>query len=120
MKVTEKQLAARYAGMSDGELLALEPRKLTPEAASLRGAELARRGIVETEAQMEERQKRESAQEATFKKNRTRQLAAAGLAAAALLTEFAAIRLTEIPASVSSVVVVVLCVAAIWVLRRRR
>ena len=120
MKVTEKQLAERYAGMSDGELLALDPRKLTPEAAVLRSAELARRGMVETEAQTEERQKRESVQEATFRKNRTRQLVAVALVAAALLTELAAIRLTEIPATVSAAVVVVLCIAALWVLRRRR
>ena len=119
MKVTEKTLVERYASMTDEELLALDERKLTPEAASLRRAELSRRGVTETSEQ-EARARREDGRQADLRKNRTRQLVAVALVAGALLTEFAAARFIDVPAAASTAVVVVLCVAALWVLRGRR
>ena len=119
MKVTEKTLVERYASMTDEELLALDERKLTPEAASLRRAELSGRGVTETSEQ-EARARREDGRQADLRKNRTRQLVAVALVAGALLTEFAAARFIDVPAAASTAVVVVLCVAALWVLRGRR
>ncbi len=120
MKVTEKTLVERYASMTDEELLALDERKLTPEAASLRRAELSRKGVTETSEQHEARARREDGRQADLRKNRTRQLVAVALVAGALLTEFAAARFIDVPAAASTAVVVVLCVAALWVLRGRR
>lgn len=120
MKVTERQLAERYAGMTDAELEALDPRRLTPEAAQLRAEELNRRGMADTPAQEETWARQDEAREKDLKKNHARQLAAVALVAAALLTEFAASRFPAVPGALSTAVVVVLCVLAIWVLRGRR
>lgn len=119
MKVTEEQLAGRYAGMTDAELEALDPRRLTPEAAQLRAAELKRRGMADTAAQEETWARQDEAREKDLKKNHARQLTAVALVTAALLTEFVAARFIDIPGAVSTAVVVVLCVLAIYVLRRR-
>ncbi len=119
MKVTEKQLAERYAGMTDAELEALDPRRLTPEAALLRAEELKRRGIAHTAAQEEVWARQDAAREKELKKNHARQLTAVALVAVALLTAFAAPRFIDIPGAASTSVVVVLCVLAIYVLRRR-
>lgn len=120
MKVTEKQIAERYAAMTDDELLALEPQKLTAEAAALREAELERRGVADTPEAQERRERQQQAREAGAGRNRKRQLAALAVVAAALLTELASIRLLDIPPIASGVVVVVLCVLSLWLLRRRR
>ena len=119
MKVTERQLAERYAGMTDAELEALDPRRLTPEAARIRAEELRKRGIADTAAQEETWARQDEAREKNLKKNHARQLTAVALVAAALLTEFVAARFIDIPGTVSTAIVVVLCVLAIYVLRRR-
>lgn len=118
MKVTEEQIAERYAAMTNGELEALDPRRLTPEAARLRVAELERRGLPVTPTGEEARARRD--EDRNIKKDHTRQLTAVALVTAALLTEFAAARFIDIPGPVSTAAVVVLCLLALYVLRRRR
>ncbi|WP_294447736.1 hypothetical protein [uncultured Mailhella sp.] len=93
MKVTEQQIAERYAAMTDDDLAALDPAKLTPEAAALRAQELTRRGLVDTPAQAELRARRERAAETTRRKNHARQLAAVALVTAALFVEFVLARM---------------------------
>lgn len=120
MKVTEQQIAERYASMTDDDLAALDPAKLTPEAAALRAQELNRRGLTDTPAREEARARREKAAETTGRRNYVRQLVAVLLVAAALFVEFVLARMVEMPSPVQGGVIVVLCVLALYVLRGRR
>ena len=120
MKVTEQQIAERYASMSDEELETLDPGKLTPEAAALRADELKRRGRPDSPAQEEVRAQRERADEATRRKKYGRQLAAVALVAAALLMELVVVRFVHVPQFLLAAVIIVLCGLALYVLRGRR
>ena len=75
--------------------------------------------LADTAAQEETWARQDEAREKDLKKNQARQLTAVALVTAALLTEFVAARFIDIPGAVSTAVVVVLCVLAIYVLRRR-
>ncbi len=120
MKVTERQIAERYAAMTDDDLAALDPAKLTPEAAALRAQELKRRGLADTPAQEEARARQDEAREKALKKNYARQLTAVALVAAALFVEFVLARMVELPSPVRGGIIVVLCLLALYVLRGRR
>ena len=119
MKITEEQIAERYASMTDEELASLDPQKLTPEAVKLRAAELDRRGMVSTPAQDEERARREQKRDAYLRRKAAGQRIAVVLVVVALLTEAVSARLIEIPGVVTGAIVVTLCILAIYVLRRR-
>lgn len=120
MKVTEQQIAERYAAMTDDDLAALDPARLTPEAAALRAQELTRRGLTDTPAQAEVRAHRERAAETTRRRNHARQLAAVALVTAALFVEFVLARMVELSSAVRGGIIVVLCLLALYVLRGRR
>ncbi len=119
MKITAAQIAERYASMTDEELQSLDPGKLTPEAATLRAEELARRGAVESPAMEEERASRERETEKRLARSVARRRLAVALAVAALLTELALPRVVELPRAATGALVAAFCVLAIYVWRRR-
>lgn len=117
MKVTDEQIAARYASMTDEELKALDPAKLTAEAAALRAEELKRRGVSETPAEEAKRVRFEREREAQAGRRRRGQLIAVALVVASLAAELVLPRFVEVPDFLLACVVVVLCVLALWAWR---
>ncbi len=117
MKVTDEQIAERYASMTDEELKALDPAKLTAEAAALRAEELKRRGVSETPAEEAKRARFEQEREAQAGRRRRGQLTAVALVVASLAAELVLPRFVEIPDFLLACVVVVLCVLALWAWR---
>ena len=118
-QITAETLAERYAAMSDAEFAALDPRRLTPEAAEVYAAEAAKRGTAAGVPSLSEQELRFRARAEAVRKKRRRQFIASALLLLAVLVEHFSERLPESLMDAKSVAVAVLAVLAVVVLKKR-